>query len=115
MANSFVSASNAITTSGTTLYTCPASTTAMVHSLFVTNISGSAGSVTISHSTASGNNKATGVSGATNYRIGFSVPVNQNETLFYDKPIVLNAGDSLVLTANANSTFEAFLSILLMT
>ena len=40
MANTFKNAGVAIGTSNTTLYTCPASTTTVVHAVYISNVDG---------------------------------------------------------------------------
>ena len=43
MANVFKNAGVAIGTSNTTLYTCPASTTTVVHAVYISNVDGTNG------------------------------------------------------------------------
>lgn len=100
----FKNAGVELTTSAQVLYTCPALKEAVVHTCSTSNIHATnQGKVTI---------EAT-VDGGTTWRfVAKSVPVPVECTAVYPKPINLEAGDKIRLTADANSTLDCFLSIL---
>ena len=108
MANTFKSAASGSTTSIQTLYTCPVSTTAVVHAVYLSNIDGT--------------NDATvnvAVSGsayfdARRYLLK-TVSVPADSTTVIEKPINLGAGDKLETQASANDDIEIFVSILEIT
>ena len=104
MTNTFVNASNAISSSGTVIYTCPSATTAVIHSVFISNVSASS-SDTIEI-------KMTSSARSSTYHIGKNIPIAVGSSLILDKPIVLQASDTLTFTSGANSTLEATLGIL---
>ena len=108
MAQSFKSAATGSTTTLTTLYTCPANTTGVIHALYLSNIDGS--------------NNATvdvAISGSANFQtrryILKTVEVPADSTVVIEKPINLGAGDKLETQASANGDIEAFASILEIT
>ncbi len=104
MANNFKNAGILVGTSRTTLYTCPTSTTAVIHALYISNISLS--SIVDIEITIDG-----GVSG--NYfHIGKSLDVPSKSTLVFDKPINLEAGDILAITSSAANSNEAVCAVL---
>ena len=108
MANNFINAAKAIGNSATTLYTVPASTTGIVHAIYVSNIHATNdGTVDISVTDASQSNTA--------FSIAKNISVPQGSSVVFEKPINLEATDILKLTANATSTIEAFASILEIT
>ena len=104
MANTFKNAGVAIGTSRTTLYTCPAATQTVIHALYISNIDGvNDADVTVEVT----------VDGGTTYRhIVRLVPVPAGATLQLDKPINLEAGDIIGLTASVAGDLEVFASIL---
>lgn len=102
--NTFKNAGVAVGTSDTTLYTCPASTQAVVHALYCANIDG-INSVNVSISW-------TDNSASTTYKIAHNIPVPAGSTLTWDKPINLEAADVLKITASATGDVEATASIL---
>ena len=108
MANTFKNAGVAIGTSNTTLYTCPAATTAVVHAVYLSNVDGS-NDETISLS----------VSGSANFNdrkfILKTVDVPADSTVVIEKPINLGAGDKLEAQASQTSSIDVFASILEMT
>lgn len=107
MANTFKNAGIAVGTTRTTLYTCPAATQAVIHALYVSNIDGVNDAVATIEIT---------VDGGTTYRhIGKTVPVPADSTLILDKPINLEAGDILALTASVAGDLEAVVAILEIT
>ena len=108
MANTF---KNAVTGSSTSLgsfYTCPVSTTAVVHAVYLSNVDG-ANDETISLS----------VSGSANFNdrkyILKTVDVPADSTVVLEKPINLGAGDKLETKASANGDIDVFASILEIT
>ena len=107
MANSFKNAGIQVGTSRTTLYTCPSGSTAVIHALYVSNVDGL---------TASNVDIEITVDGGTTYRyIGKTLAVPEDSTLILDKPINLEAGDILALTASSTGDIEAVCAILEIT
>ena len=108
MANTFKSAASGSTTSIQTLYTCPVSTTAVVHAVYLSNIDGT-NDATVNLS----------VSGSANFDhrsyILKTVDVPADSTVVIEKPINLGAGDKLETQASANGDIDVFASILEMT
>ena len=104
MANTFKNAGVAIGTSRTTLYTAPSNTQSVIHALYISNIDGvNDANVTVEVT----------VDGGTTYRhICKTVSVPADATLLMDKPINLEAGDILGLTASVAGDLEVFASIL---
>jgi hypothetical protein len=107
MANTFKNAGVAVGTSRTTLYTCPSSTEAVIHALYVSNIDGTNDADATIEITIDG--------GSTYRHIGKTVPIPADSTLILDKPINLEAGDILALTASATGDLEAVVAILEIT
>jgi len=108
MANTFKSAATGSTTTLTTLYTCPVSTTGVVHAIYLSNIDGT--------------NDATidvAISGSANFDtrryLLKTVDVPADSTVVIEKPINLGAGDKLETQASANDDVDVFASILEMT
>ena len=108
MANTFKSAATGSTTGLTTMYTCPAATTAVVHAVYLSNVDGT--------------NDATvnvAISGSANFDhrsyILKTVDVPADSTVVVEKPINLGAGDKLETQASANGDIDVFASILEMT
>lgn len=100
----FLSRGTTITTGGDTIYTCPASKEAVIHALFISNVDGStSATVTI---------EVYDSSATTTYKIGLNLPVPAQSTLVLDKPINLETGDYVTLTAVVNGDLEAVASIL---
>ncbi len=108
MANTFKSAASGSTTSIQTLYTCPVSTTAVVHAVYLSNIDGT-NDATVNLS----------VSGSANFDhrsyILKTVDVPADSTVVIEKPINLGAGDKLETAASANGDIDVFASILEIT
>jgi hypothetical protein len=108
MANTFKSAASGSTTSIQTLYTCPVSTTAVVHAVYLSNIDGT-NDATVNLS----------ISGSANFDhrsyILKTVDVPADSTVVIEKPINLGAGDLLETQASANGDIDVFASILEMT
>ena len=108
MANTFKSAATGSTTGLTTMYTCPAATTAVVHAVYLSNVDGT--------------NDATvnvAISGSANFDhrsyILKTVDVPADSTVVVEKPINLGAGDKLETQASANDDIDVFASILEIT
>ena len=108
MANTF---KNAVTGSSTTVgafYTCPVSTTAVVHAVYLSNVDG-VNDETINLS----------VSGSANFNdrkyILKTVDVPADSTVVIEKPINLEANDILKVKASATGDLQAFASVLEMT
>jgi len=108
MANTFTSAATGSTTGLTTLYTCPVSTTGIVHAIYASNIDGT-NDATISIS----------VSGSANFQdrryLLKTIEVPADSTVVIEKPINLGAGDKLETQASADNDIDVFASILEMT
>jgi len=106
MANTFKNAGVAIGTSATTLYTAPASTTGIIHAIYISNVDGT--------NNASVDITVTDTSAGQTYHIMKTVEVPADSTLVIEKPINLEAGDVLQVKASAASDLEAFASVLEM-
>ena len=108
MANTFKSAASGSTTGIQTLYTCPVSTTAVVHAVYLSNIDGT-NDATVNLS----------VSGSANFDhrsyILKTVDVPADSTVVIEKPINLGAGDKLETAASTAGDIDVFASILEMT
>ena len=108
MANTFTSAATGSTTTLTTLYTCPVSTTGVVHAIYASNIDGTNdASISIS------------VSGSANFNdrryLLKTIEIPADSTVVIEKPINLGAGDKLETQASADDDIDVFASILEMT
>ena len=108
MANTFTSAATGSTTGVTTMYTCPAATSAVVHAMYLSNVDGT-NDATVSVS----------VSGSANFNtrrfLLKTVDVPADSTVVIEKPINLGAADKLETQASANDDIEVFASILEIT
>ena len=109
MANTYKNAQlNLTTTSRTTLYTCPAATTGLVNTLHISNVDGTDDfsiDVEVYDSSA-----------ATYYYILYQGVVPPGAALnALDKPIVLEASDSIPMTASAVSGLHTIGSIMEIT
>ena len=108
MAQTFKSAASGSTTSIQTLFTCPVSTTAVVHAMYLSNVDGT-NDATISVM----------VSGSANFDdrrfLLKTVEVPADSTVVIEKPINLGAGDKLEAQASQTSSIDVFASILEMT
>ena len=108
MASSFKNAAvNLTTTSRTDLYTTPASTTAVVHNLTIANTDG----VVSANITIEFYDSST----TTYYKLAHLVPVPAGATLIFDKPINLETGDKISLTASVANDLSGFASIMQIT
>ena len=104
MANAFKNKGISLTATAQTMYTAPAGTQSVVNALFLTNITdGYEGLVTII---------VNDTSASTDYNILYRAPVPPGSTLTFDKPINLEAGDSLKVLASSADIMTAFLSVL---
>jgi|LWDU01.1.fsa_nt_gi hypothetical protein len=104
MANTFKNAGIQVGTSRTTLYTCPAATTAVIHALYISNVDGAVGADVDIEIT---------IDGGTTYRyVGKTLAVPEDSTLVLDKPINLEAGDILAVTSSSAGDIEAVCAIL---
>jgi hypothetical protein len=95
--------------SSNNLYTCPSATTAVIHALYISNLS--------STNVANVDIKVTTDGGSTFFFVGKQLEIDVNNTLVLDKPINLEANDIIrvVASLNIDSTspdVEAFASIL---
>ncbi len=108
MAQSFISAATGSNTAITPMYTCPASTTAVVHAMYLSNIDGT-NDADISVS----------ISGSANFStrryLLKTVQVPADSTVVIEKPINLGAGDKLETQASADNDVDVFASILEIT
>ena len=108
MANTFTSAATGSNTNITTLYTCPVSTTGIVHAIYASNIDGTNDA-----------NISVSVSGSANFNtrryLLKTVEVPADSTVVIEKPINLGAGDKLETQASADDDIDVFASILEMT
>jgi len=108
MANTFKSAATGSSATLGAFYTCPVSTTAVVHAVYLSNVDGS-NDETISLS----------ISGSANFNdrkyILKTVEVPADSTVVIEKPINLGAGDKLEAQASQTSSIDVFASILEMT
>ena len=108
MANTFKSAATGSTTAVTTMYTCPAATSAVVHAMYLSNVDcTNDATVTVS------------VSGSANFStrryLLKTVDVPADSTVVIEKPINLGAADKLETQASANGDIDVFASILEIT
>jgi hypothetical protein len=107
MANIFKNAAKAIGNSATTVYTCPAATTGVIHAIYISNIHAT-NDVTVDIT-------VTDTSATATFHIAKNLSVPNGSVAIFEKPINLEATDILKLTASAASSLEAFASILEMT
>ena len=108
MANTFKSAATGSTTAVTTMYTCPAATSAVVHAMYLSNVDGTNdATITVS------------ISGSANFDtrryLLKTVDVPADSTVIIEKPINLGVGDKLETQASANDDIDVFASILEIT
>ena len=107
MANTFKNAAVAIGSTNTTVYTCPASTSAVVHAVYISNVDGT-NDATIDVIVPDN-------SQGTNFHIMKTVDVPADSSLVIEKPINLEANDILKVKASATGDLQAFASVLEMT
>ena len=107
MANTFKNAAKAIGATATTVYTCPAATTGVIHAIYISNIHAT-NDVTVDIT-------VTDTSASATFHIAKNLSVPNGSVAIFEKPINLEATDILKLNASAASSLEAFASILEMT
>ena len=107
MANTFKNAAKAIGNSATTVYTCPAATTGVIHAIYISNIDATK-DLTVDIT-------VTDTSASATFHIAKNLSVPNGSVAIFEKPINLEATDILKLNASAASSLEAFASILEMT
>ena len=108
MANTFKNAATGSNTTLTPIYTCPASTSGVVHAIYISNVDGTNdASISIS------------VSGSANFNdrryLLKTIEIPADSTVVIEKPINLGAGAKLETQASANDDIEVFVSILEIT
>jgi hypothetical protein len=104
MANIFKNAGIEVLAARTTLYTCPVASTAVIHALYLSNVDGT--------SPVDADIEIT-IDGGTTYRyIGKTLAIPEDSTLILDKPINLESGDILAITASVANHLEAVAAIL---
>ena len=108
MANTFKNAATGSNTTLTPIYTCPTSTSGVVHAIYISNVDGTNdASISIS------------VSGSANFNdrryLLKTIEVPADSTVVIEKPINLGAGDILETQASANDDIDVFVSILEIT
>ena len=85
----------------TTLYTCPASTESAIHTLFVSNISGGAITLTLQVFNSADNTTVT---------IKDTYTIDADSEYTFPKVLTLGAGDIIKATASANTGLVAYVS-----
>lgn len=104
MANTFKNASVQVnTTPGTVIYSAPSNTTAIIHTLIISNTSLADQTVTV---------QLVDSSASTSYRIVKDAPVPVGGSISIPKPINLESQDSVRIVASNVSTLEAVASVL---
>ena len=107
MANTFKNASVVVNaTPGTIIYGAPTATTSVIHTLLISNTSSVTQDVTV---------QVIDISASTSFRILANAPIPAGGSLYFPKPINLETGDSVRITASTAGTLEAFASILEVT
>lgn len=105
MTNTFKNASvDPVLATATVIYTCPAATQAVVHNIHLANIDvalGVTATIELFDSSA-----------AANKILGRNIPISVGSALDFEKPINLEVGDQIIVTANAVNSVSAVLSIL---
>lgn len=109
MASSFKNASATISSANTRtdIYTAPSSTTSVIHNLNIANVDAS---INIAVDVEVYDDSEGSYS-----KLGNSIVVPVQTTLFWDKPINLETGDKLVVTATSADDCEVFVSVLEIT
>ena len=108
MANTFKNAATGSTTTLQPVYTCPSSTSGVVHAIYISNVDGTNDAtvnIAVSRSAYFDNRR---------YLLK-TVDVPADSTVVIEKPINLGAGDKLETQASANDDIEVFVSILEIT
>lgn len=98
-----------------TLYTCPTDYEAVVHAVYISNISPAAAGILVDVVMTPNTTVGAGyvVTGEPVVRILHGTPVPFGASLVFDKPVNLRPGDVLSFSVNAAASGEAFASILL--
>ncbi len=105
MGNTFVNAGDTnISTSGDELYTCGAGKECLVHALYLSNIDGT--------SSVDATVEVTFDGGTTYVPVAKTIPIPADSTLILDKPLNLEAGDKVKITASVAGDLSVFASIL---
>jgi hypothetical protein len=109
MAVAYKNAGAALTTSAATVYTCPASTEAVVLLIQVSNIDGSSpADATVRWGDSSDSN--------TEYHLASAVEVASNDSIsILSGPLHLEAGDYIEALASANNDLEITVSVMEIT
>lgn len=107
MANTFKNAGVAVGTTNTTIYTAPASTTSVIHAIYISNI----------HDTnnATVDVFVTDTSAGSDFYVAKNVDVINGSTLILDKPLNLETTDILKAKSSTASAIQAFVSVLEIT
>lgn len=105
MATSFKNAGAEITTSRTDVFTCSTSA-AVVHALFLSNTDGT--------NSVDATIELYDSSATAYYKVSYLTPVPAGSTLILDKPVNLENGDKLTITASANSRLSAVVSLMVV-
>ena len=108
MAQTFKNAATGSTTTLQPIYTCPSSTTGVVHAIYISNVDGT-NDVTFNLA----------VSGSANFQdrryLMKTIEIPADSTVVLEKPINLGAGDKLETQASADDDVDVFASILEIT
>ena len=108
MANAFKNAGAALAGTGrTTIYTAPGATASILHAIYLSNVDGS--------NSVNATVEATIDGGSTYIKIANLLPVPDQSTLVLDKPVNLETGDILAVTASVGGDLEVFCSVLEVT
>jgi len=110
MANNFKNQGYALTTGGNIVYTAPSGDvldTAIIHSMIISNIDGT--------NSANVSIKARAKAADTYFHVAKDIPVPAGSSLSIPKPVDLESGGDIHMTASANGDLEAVLSILEIT
>ena len=105
MANTFVNAGDTnISTTGDEIYTCGVGKECLVHALYLSNVDGT--------NSVDATVEVTYDGGTTYVPIAKTVPVPADSTLVLDKPLNLEAGDQVKVTASVAGDLSVFAIIL---
>jgi selenocysteine-specific translation elongation factor len=101
--------SGSVTTGSVSLVTAPASTTSVIHAIYITNTSPISENVTVDlFVSASGTN--TGL-----FHVAKNLSVPNESTVVFEKPVNLEAGDKLYFKSSQSQSLEPFASVLEIT
>ena len=108
MAEAYKNGYQDVVASSTAIYTCPASTEAIVRSLYVANVDGTnSADLTVEIVDAGGSSDA---------KIASAITVPAKSTFqAIDVPLFLEAGDAVKLLASATGDLEAVISVVQIT